>query len=344
MEGHLPLWRRTEKEKEQAFKASQNGMSTEGTLEGIFASTAKQGAQPPKGTTIQSRSNLGDTLSVSPEELEPPPKKLRSEQRADVVPKGDDARNDTSPTATTEPAALLPYESHSKSYFANVQSVQAPKTRTEDATWRLPWNTPLRLRDSYPPDIGNLVSTDAGQPVVAVQDGVAYSAFSSSDDPDLFAAFGDVDLLTPLATIHAELRTLTIDFARDTLVAVPPVEFSAIVVAEVQPPESSTQMREDSPLVVTRMDWPVVEAFPGPSTAPIEISQLGVPARVESSMGEEPGRSRKEKKTERPPRPLPQDYGRTLDSTAPVLALSFALVAFVAAAAILFSSVVQDPD
>ncbi|KAH7957427.1 hypothetical protein HPB52_018907 [Rhipicephalus sanguineus] len=340
----------------------------ERTLEGTFApSTTEQGAQPSEGTTIQSRAALSVPPEIAAQELEPPPKKLRCEQSADAVPRGDDARSDTSPMAAadsatkeSEPAALLPYESHSKSCFANVPSLQARKTRTEDVVSIEP--SELHTLDHGPiieavvapdlapsvehaappsrrvsPDIGDPVSTDVGHPVVALQDGVAYTAYSCSDDPDLFV----IDFLTPLAAIHAELRALTIDFPRDTLVAVPPMEFSSSVVAEAQPPELSTQMREDSPPVVTRIDWPVVEAFPGPSTSPLEISQLGVPARVESSMGEEPGRSQREKKTERPPRPRPEEHGSTLDSTAPVLALSFALVAFVAAAAILLSSVVQ---
>ncbi|KAL3215371.1 hypothetical protein MRX96_034087 [Rhipicephalus microplus] len=359
-------------QRESELMPEVHGQRTpERTLGGTFASTAEQGAQPTKETTIQSRSNLGDTLRVSPEELEPPPKKPRSEQSADVAPKENDARRDTSPTAITqtatksEPFALLPYESHSKSHFTNVPSSKAPKARTEDAVsielselhsldhgpvieavvapdlaHSVEHAAPLSRQLSS--DMGLLVPTDVGQPMVAVQDGVAYSAFSYSDDPDFFTTVGEIDFLTPLASIHAELHALTIDFSRDTLVAVVPMEFSATMVTEAQPPEHSTQMREDSPPVVTRIDWPVVEAFAGPSTPPIEISQLGVPARVESSMGEEPGRSKREKKTKRrPPRPLPLDHGTTLDSTAPVLALSFALVAFVAAAAILLSSVVQ---
>ncbi|KAH8042205.1 hypothetical protein HPB51_021289 [Rhipicephalus microplus] len=136
----IPQESKEVQQRESELMPEVHGQRTpEGTLGGTFASTAEQGAQPTKETTIQSRSNLGDTLRVSPEELEPPPKKPRSEQSADVAPKENDARRDTSPTAITQTAtkseqsALLPYESHTKSHFTNVPSSKAPKARTEDA-------------------------------------------------------------------------------------------------------------------------------------------------------------------------------------------------------------------
>ncbi|XP_049520819.1 uncharacterized protein LOC125944408 [Dermacentor silvarum] len=304
----------------------------ERTLKGSFAPTTEQGARPPEGTAIESRSNLGATLGVPPEiaaqELEPPPQRLWSELRAEEVPKGDDARSETSPLATTETGrqknelAVLPYNSFSKSYFSNLPGLQAPKTRTEDTVTIEPSElhtlehgpimeavvapdfvpsvehaAPPSQRTS--PEITALVSADAKHPVVAVQEGVAYAALSYPDDRDVFAVYGDIDFLTPLATIDAELQAQIGGFPQDTLVPVPPMDFSPSMVAEAQPPEPLVQLREDSPSAVTRVDWPVVEAFPGTSTAPIEISQLGVPARVESSMGEEPGQSRREKKTSR---------------------------------------------
>ncbi|XP_050050384.3 uncharacterized protein [Dermacentor andersoni] len=298
----------------------------ERTLEGSFAPTTKQGALPPEGTAIEHRSSIGMTLEVPPEiaaqEMAPPPRKLWSELRTE------EARSESSLLATTKSGrqendlAALPYKSVSESYFASLPGLQAPKTRTEDAVTIEP--SELRTLEHGPimeavvapdfapsvehavppsqrplPDIAALASADAKQPVVAVQEGVAYAALSYPDDGDLFAVFGDIDFLTPLATIDAELHTLIGGFPQDTLVPVPPMECSPCMAAEAQPPEPLIQLSEGSPCGMSPVDWLVVEAFPGPSTAPVEISQLGVPASVESSMGEDPSMSPGEKETSR---------------------------------------------
>ncbi|KAK8788509.1 hypothetical protein V5799_021727 [Amblyomma americanum] len=326
----VPAEKQAEATFEEVSQPTTSGLLQEGTADSKLAAAGVQ-----QETTQESAAPVKLPAEVPTEEAhERDDAKSRASYDAHIEPERRDSELDSLPYINFSESQLasveapkaeperreseldaLPYINFSKSQFAGAPSAEdeitieqselrtfqhAPKI---EATYRsvvTPVFAPSVEQPVSSPELTSQspVPYEVGPVTVAVQEGVEYTSLTGADDRvDLFAQYGDIDFLTPMATIEEELYMLISDLPQENVVPAPPMEFGPCAIAEARPPESPKQPSDSAEM--PRVDLSLVEVFPGPSTAPVEISQIVVPSRVESTMGEEPDRSRQEKETER---------------------------------------------